>query len=684
MADNTNQPDSDRQLEERLRSYRERIAFPQMADSAAAARARIEATGNARPPAATRAAAPFDELNDDHVHESTTGSIIDFPAERTPGVLRQVLTLAAAALAILIVGGALLVVIPGLSSDRDNVGVLGPETREYRASGVIGGPLVPNEPVSVALDDDGNIYAADIATRNVHKFDPDGQYLASWTAGDAEIGAFMRPWDIAIRDGTVYVLDQQRSAVFLLSTDGEVQDAWHIGDPEDTALLMTGIAVNTQGMVYVTRANEGAIGVYQPDGTHVRDVVVSADLQSGDDRPIDVAVADDGTLYVTSFSGTSLRVFDPGGAMVADWTGIELQSRHSGGLFGVTVAPSGDVYVNSESAVARISTDGTTLATWTIAVGEPMAALLPPGSVAVGAQGAVFMADQWGHRIVALTNEGESYLKIRDERQNRFALPGGLHVGNAGALFVADAGRKQVMEFSNDGDFVRTTPWAVDTAGPPVNGQIGAVTTFEDHIYVLDGPNSAIVRLTRDGKKVLEWSGALIEPDTWIRPTGLDADSQGTIYLLDTDAGAIYRYNPDGEYLGNLITEGYEQPLAMSIVEDSVYVAFAGGEEPGVWTLDLKGNPIERVVAFERNADGKLAISPGAIAIAGTGDIFLLDSFRREVHWYGADGTLRSSWSIGAGSDESFTFMDIAVDDSGTLFVSNTDSRQILVYEPVE
>ncbi len=61
MADKTNQPDFDRQLEERLRAYRERIDYPPMGDSSAAARTRIEAAGAIRPPVAAQSAVPIEE-----------------------------------------------------------------------------------------------------------------------------------------------------------------------------------------------------------------------------------------------------------------------------------------------------------------------------------------------------------------------------------------------------------------------------------------------------------------------------------------------------------------------------------------------------------------------------------------------------------------------------------------------
>jgi hypothetical protein len=103
---------------------------------------------------------------------------------------------------------------------------------------------------------------------------------------------------------------------------------------------------------------------------------------------------------------------------------------------------------------------------------------------------------------------------------------------------------------------------------------------------------------------------------------------------------------------------------------------------PGIWILDLNGNIIERVVEFTRTENG-IDTVPISLAVASTGDMFTVDPFSRAVRWYSPDGELNSEWTLNVGFENAFTFVNIAVNDTGTVYVSDGDTRQILVYEPV-
>lgn len=687
MADRHPPHDVDRELEALLAGHRDQVAYPDMADSVSRARERIE---NAARPATVGSAldpAPLDGWDDEDLDQTGAPHPITHIDRQPPGKLRQIFTLAAAALAILIVGGLLIAILPGVIEDGSQPGtaVLGPDTTGYEFTGTLGGPMIPNEPVDVAVDSQGNIYAADIATRSVHKFDADGAHLASWTAEDAEVGPFVRPWSLAIEGETLYVLDQRQAAIYHLDTEGNVLNSWNIGDPEDPSLLFSGMDVNQEGHAYVASSNAGMIVVYDNDGTHLTDLQVADDPQSGGERPLDVAVSDDGRIFYTSYAGNEVRVLDSSGTQIHRILAADLGIPES--FYGITLGNDGFLYANSSRMVEKFTADDFQgVAGWEF--DNPIIGGLgyPSQGVGVDSDGVIYIPDTTNQRIAGHgVGEAGMVLEIKDTRPGRYSAPGGVKVDNEGSIYTVDSSAQQAIKFAPDGTLLDSWEWESET-GMRLDGYPGDLALTEEYLYVLDGHEPSIVKLTWSGEKVHEWTGALIGDDYWERVLSIHPDPEGNIYLVN-QGQSIHKYSPNGEFLEQwhvtATGEERQEPMAMHIDGDTVYVAFAAGTMPGIWALDLDGNAIERVVEFTRTASGELETFASALTIASTGDIFTVDTFARSVRWYSPEGELMSEWALDSGSERSLGFPYIAVNDTGTIYISDGGTRQIRVFEPV-
>lgn len=102
----------------------------------------------------------------------------------------------------------------------------------------------------IAVDDAGNLYAADVLMHRIQKFDPDGKLIATF-GGEASKegnGLFDDPFGVTVdQDGYVYVLDSH----FLQKFDGEgafVAQWSTAGGDLDKA---TNVAVDAEGNLYV-------------------------------------------------------------------------------------------------------------------------------------------------------------------------------------------------------------------------------------------------------------------------------------------------------------------------------------------------------------------------------------------------------------------------------------------------
>jgi DNA-binding beta-propeller fold protein YncE len=124
-------------------------------------------------------------------------------------------------------------------------------------------PNVPfNHPCDVAIASSGDIYVADgYGASRVHRFNPNGDLIATWgEPGDAP-GHFTTPHGIwALADGRVAVTDRENNRLQVFSAQGELLAIWpDFYHPMD-------IFQDTAGRVYVTDQIP-RLSMLAPDGT---------------------------------------------------------------------------------------------------------------------------------------------------------------------------------------------------------------------------------------------------------------------------------------------------------------------------------------------------------------------------------------------------------------------------------
>ncbi len=207
------------------------------------------------------------------------------------------------------------------------------------------------KPMGVAMDDDQNIYVADVGARQIRIYDSAGMYLRS--IGDAN--ELDRPVGVAVTgDGQkIYVIDaggidSQRHRLMIYSGDGQnlaIIGRRGTGDGEFN--LPTHVALAADGTVYVLDAGNFRVQVFNPDGAFLRSWgKVGRDF--GDlARPRGLAVDGGGDVYVTDTAYRNFQVFTPEGRLLLPVGGEGLDDRP--GQFalpaGIAVDERGYVYV---------------------------------------------------------------------------------------------------------------------------------------------------------------------------------------------------------------------------------------------------------------------------------------------------------------------------------------------------
>ncbi len=178
----------------------------------------------------------------------------------------------------------------------------------------------------------------------------------------------------------------------------------------------------------------------------------------GDDQfrvPVCMAFDADDNLYVTDESLHTVKVFDSGGAFVRKWGGDGALGALAGPA-GVAHGADGGVYVVEQYAnrVRKLTAEGDTLLSWG-EKGDGEGQFDLPWGACVGADGCVYVADWRNDRIQKFTPEGEFIAAYGEpgDGEGQLHRPSSVAVDDEGFVIAADWGNERVQIFDPDGGF---------------------------------------------------------------------------------------------------------------------------------------------------------------------------------------------------------------------------------------
>jgi DNA-binding beta-propeller fold protein YncE len=165
-------------------------------------------------------------------------------------------------------------------------------------------------PVSLATDEDGNIYVSDSGAGRVLKFAPNGK-LRGFVGG--EEGGFKQPAAIAYNavNKLLYVVDTMRPRVYAYSAEDKVIHQFgETGTGPGQFNLPTSIAIDRQGRVYVNDTMNFRVQVFTPEGQFVTQIGEAGDASGYLNRPKGVSLDSEGHIYITEAMFSTVQIFD--------------------------------------------------------------------------------------------------------------------------------------------------------------------------------------------------------------------------------------------------------------------------------------------------------------------------------------------------------------------------------------
>ena len=170
-------------------------------------------------------------------------------------------------------------------------------------------------PLGLEVDEHGNLYVADAELERVHKYSPDGDFLAAFGAG-----VLVRPSDIAILEDRqeIWVVDSKMHGIAVFDYGGQhLRTIGQNGSGLGAFSHPTHIATRPDGgEVFVSDTMNFRIQVLDREGNAVRTWGENGDCLRCFSRAKGIAVSPDNHVYVADAAFNNVRIFQPDGSLL--------------------------------------------------------------------------------------------------------------------------------------------------------------------------------------------------------------------------------------------------------------------------------------------------------------------------------------------------------------------------------
>jgi peptidylamidoglycolate lyase len=251
-------------------------------------------------------------------------------------------------------------------------------------------------------------------------------------------------------------------------------------------------------------------------------------------------------------------------------------------------------------------------------------AQFPPGVTKWGAATGV---DVDTHDNVYVFHRNEAMPIMAFDRRGKFLRAWGqgmfktthfLRVDHSGYVWVTDRGDMQAFKFDSGGKLMMTLGrkgiTGDNNSEDAFNGMADLAVAKNGDIFIADGegPNTRVVKLSKNGKFIQWWGGKGTEPGQFNTPHSIAIDSKGRIYVADRSNNRIQIFDQTGKFLNQWTNFG--TPWGLFVKGDLIYVV-DGTENNCLLIANTKdGKVLERIDGLS---------NPTAVAVDSKGTIYV-------------------------------------------------------------
>ena len=177
-------------------------------------------------------------------------------------------------------------------------------------------------------------------------------------------------------------------------------------------------------------------------------------------------------------------------------------------------------------------------------------AIVWPTSLALDADGNVYLADEGLNRISIFTKDGDWIGKwgTPGDGDGEFNHPSGLIFDKDDNLFLVDSMNNRIQVFTKDGKFL--AKWGREGTGDgEFNMPWGIEIDTDGDVFVADWRNDRIQKFSPEGQFLMKFGKSGAGDGEFNRPSGVAVDKDGIIYVTDWRNNRLQVFGPDGSFI---------------------------------------------------------------------------------------------------------------------------------------
>ena len=309
-----------------------------------------------------------------------------------------------------------------------------------------------------------------------------------------------------------------------------------------------------------------------------------------------------------------------------------------------------------------------------------------PSGIAVDADGLVYIADRGNNRVKVSFNTGilnHQWGSI-GTGSGQFTSPSGIAVDAARNVYVSD-GVDRIQKFDANGNFL--SQWGATGSGPgQFSGPAGIAIDAKGNVYVADQLNHRVQKFSGTGVYLSQFGGIGSGAGQLNQPNGVAVDALGNVYVAELGNNRIQKFTAAGAPIVSwgALGAGFGQfDLPAGVAVDpagNVFVAEINNARiqkfSGAGAVSAQATPTFSANIVTSGSGNGQVNTPYAVTTDAAGWVYVADTFNYRVQKFSGKGVYSLIFGSGGSLPGQLGVVEgIAVDGSGNIYVTSTDSR---------